>query len=198
VVPLFSKGWSFAFPTRRISMKLRLIIAFVGLGALLFAGLTGPTQANDESRSFRTRLTGYEEPPSISTPASGRFRAQLSPDGTTLNYELTYSNIQNAFMAHIHLGQRGVNGGVSAFLCGGAPPASDKPPCPPTGGTVTDSIDAGDVIGPSGQGISAGEFDELLAAMRAGVTYVNVHTQMTGAPPGPGNLPGGEIRGQIH
>ncbi|MGH2681892.1 MAG: CHRD domain-containing protein [Actinomycetota bacterium] len=178
-------------------MKLRLFIAFVGLGALLFAGLTGPTQATNDTRSFRATLTGYEEPPSISTPASGTFRARLSSDGTTLNYELTYSNIQNAFMAHIHLGQRGVNGGVSAFLCGGSLPASDKPPCPPTGGTVSDSIDAADVIGPSGQGISAGEFDELLAAMRAGFTYVNVHTQMAGAAPGPGNLPGGEIRGQI-
>ncbi len=49
-------------------------------------------------------------------------------------------------------------------------------------------IQAVDVLGPAGQGIAAGEFNELLRAIRAGSTYVNVHT--TG-------YPGGEIRAQI-
>ena len=162
--------------------------------ALLVAGLGGPSVATSDGKgAFKATLTGYEEVPAVSTAAGGEFRAQLGEDGSTLSYVLTYSNIQNAFAAHIHFGQMSVNGGVSAFLCGGG----DKPACPPTGGTVSDTIDAADVIGPSAQGISAGEFDELLAAMRAGVTYVNVHTMMAGAPAGPGNLPGGEIRGQI-
>jgi hypothetical protein len=38
------------------------------------------------------------------------------------------------------------------------------------------------------QGLEPGEFDELVDAIRAGVTYVNVHTT---------KFPGGEIRGQI-
>ena len=38
-----------------------------------------------------------------------------------------------------------------------------------------------------------GSFDELVAAMRAGHTYVNVHS--TGADP---EWPGGEIRAQIN
>jgi hypothetical protein len=38
-----------------------------------------------------------------------------------------------------------------------------------------------------------GSFDELVAAMRAGHTYVNVHS--TGADPA---WPGGEIRAQIN
>jgi len=168
--------------TRRRTIALLVPVALLALAALVAA----PTFA-DEGRSFKAALTGYEEVPSISTIASGEFRAQLSADGTTLSYELTYGNIQNAGQAHIHLGQIGVAGGVSAFLCGPAG-ASDKPPCPATGGTVTGTIDAADVIGPTGQGISAGEFAELLAAMRAGFTYANVHTTM---------FPGGEIRGQI-
>jgi hypothetical protein len=44
------------------------------------------------------------------------------------------------------------------------------------------------VIGPTGQGVTAGEFDELIDAFAAGVTYVNVHTT---------KYPGGEIRAQL-
>jgi CHRD domain len=156
--------------------------------------LVAPTMADDEAGRFRARLTGYEEVPAVSTVANGTFRASLG-EGPTIDYELTYSDIQGAFAAHIHFAQSGVNGGIVAFLCGGG----DKPPCPPTGGTVTGTIDRADVTGPAGQGIAAGEIEEAIAAMRAGVTYANVHTTdnnpATG--PGPGDFGGGEIRGQI-
>jgi hypothetical protein len=176
-------------------MKRRIIVSLLGVAVLALAGLAGPTVAA-QGGTFKATLIGYEEVPSISTVATGEFRAKVSSDGSTLSYELTYSNIENAFAAHIHLGQMGANGGVSAFLCGGG----DKPPCPPTGGTVSGTIDAADVIGPTGQGIAPGEFAELIAAMRAGVTYANVHTSDGDTTPneGPGDFPGGEIRGQIH
>jgi hypothetical protein len=175
-------------------MRVRPVVAVLApIAVALF--LVAPTMADDdEGQRFRARLTGYEEVPAVSTVASGTFRAAIGP-GPTIDYELTYSDIQNAFAAHIHFGQAAVNGGVSAFLCGGG----DKDPCPPTGGSVTGTIDAADVIGPSGQGIAPGEIGELIAAMQAGVTYANVHTSdnnpTTG--PGPGDLAGGEIRGQI-
>ena len=50
------------------------------------------------------------------------------------------------------------------------------------------TVTAADVIGPTGQGIAAGEFAEVLRAIRQGVAYANVHSMR--------NL-GGEIRGQI-
>ena len=75
--------------------------------------------------------------------------------------------------AHIHIGQVGVNGGVSAFLCGG----STKPVCPQsTSATITGSIGPDDVIGPSGQGVDPGEWGELVSAIRAGFAYANIHT----------------------
>lgn len=174
-------------------MRARTVFRILVPLALVFA-VVAPSLArdDDQSRRFKARLTGYEEPPSISTPANGSFRAKVR-SGPVIEYELSYSNIQNAMFAHVHFGQKSVNGGVIAFLCGGG----DKPACPPTGGTVTGVIDASDVIGPSGQGIASTEIAEAIAAMRAGVTYVNVHTVMAGAPAGPGNLPGGEIRGQV-
>jgi CHRD domain-containing protein len=157
---------------------------------LLPVGTSGAT----EGGTFKADLIGYQEVPSISTAATGEFRAKVGP-GPVIDYTLSYSNIQNAFAAHIHLGQVGVNGGVSAFLCGGG----DKPPCPPAGGTVSGTVDAADVIGPTSQGLAPGEIQELIDAMQAGVTYANVHTTDGDATPneGPGDFPGGEIRGQI-
>lgn len=76
---------------------------------------------------------------------------------------------------------------LSAFLCGG----STKPaPCPYPSGTVTGTIVPADIVGPSGQGIEAGSWNELVRAIRAGHTYANLHTTP--------RWPGGEIRGQIH
>ena len=171
--------------------KLYVILALLAL----LAALAAPTLAT-EGGTFKATLTGYEEVPAISSPGTGQFQAKLTGNGAAIEYTLTYSGLQNAFAAHIHLGQTGVNGGVSAFLCGGG----DKPSCPTSAGTVTGTIDPADVIGPAGQGIAPGEFDELVAALQAGATYANVHTNDNVAPPntGPGDLPGGEIRGQIH
>ena len=50
------------------------------------------------------------------------------------------------------------------------------------------TIRPADVIGPVGQGITAGQFDELLDAISADTTYVNVHSSL---------YPGGEIRSQL-
>ena len=67
-------------------------------------------------------------------------------------------------------------------------PADTPPVCPPPPATIRGSIEPHDVVGPTGQGIAPGEFNELVRAMRAGVTYANVHTEKHGT---------GEIRGQI-
>jgi hypothetical protein len=165
---------------------------FAALGVALLALLGASSYAvasdDDDDGDFQARLIGYSEVPSISTVARGTFRAQVQGEGamTTIDYVLSYSGVEGvtANASHIHLGQRHTNGGVSAFLCGGG----DKPPCPPTAGTVTGTIDAADVIGPAGQGITAGQIDELVRAMRANSTYTNVHST---------TFPGGEFRGQI-
>ena len=111
---------------------------------------------------------------------------------SSLHYKLTYSGLEGAVtQAHVHFGKRAVNGGVSYFLCGtaAAPGPAGTPACPTPGGTVEGDIDAADVIGPSPQGIEPGAFNEILAAMRAGSAYANVHST---------KWPGGEIRAQIN
>jgi len=162
------------------------------LAALLT--LTLPTLARAER--IEARLTGYQEVPSVSTPASGTFRAKIARDELSIDYELSFSGLVGTVQqAHIHFAQRGVNGSVVVWLCqtattpAPAAVAAITPVCPQSG-TVTGTITAANVVaGAAGQQISAGELDEVIAAIRAGAAYANVHAT-------PLN-PGGEIRGQI-
>ena len=159
------------------------------LVAAALAGVTGSYVLADsgQEHSFRARLTGFQEVPTVSTAGRGEFRARLNSSGTQLSYELEYSGLEGgtAAAAHVHLGARGTNGGVMFYLCGGG----GKPACPATSGNVSGTVTMADIIGPAAQGVAPGEFAEALRAMRAGAAYANVHTPM---------WLGGEIRGQIN
>jgi hypothetical protein len=163
------------------------------MASLVFSAaalVMGFTQGFKNIREF---LIGYEEVPAVSTVASGEFSARISNDDTQIDYELNYADLEGAVtQAHIHLGQRGVNGGISVWLCGnlgpGVTPPAGTPACPPPPATVTGTLTAANVVGPTGQGIAPGEFAELIRAIRAGKTYANVHST---------KFPGGEIRSQI-
>jgi hypothetical protein len=142
-------------------------------------------------------LTGYEEVPSVSTTASGNFSARISKDESRIDWDLSYSDLEGAIQqSHIHFGQAGVNGGISVFLCTnlGNGPAGIQP-CPAPPATISGTIMAADVspnipatAAARTQGINTGEIGELIKAIRAGATYVNVHST---------TWPGGEIRSQI-
>lgn len=142
----------------------------------------------------RAKLSGYEEDPlTISTPGFGRFVAHIDERNKEIKYQLTYDELKDVEQAHIHFGGRHQSGGIAAFLCsnlkdakGGAP--KHVPACPKSPAKVEGTIKRDDVVGPAAQGIEPGEFDELVDAIEAGVTYVNVHTK---------KYPNGEIRGQI-
>jgi hypothetical protein len=136
-------------------------------------------------KSFKARLSGYSEVPAISTTGQGRLRLTLDEAGTSLAFELEYSELKGATVsaAHIHLGAPRTNGGPVAFLCGGG----GKPACPASG-PVAGSIIAGDIVANAAQGVDAGDFAAFSEALRAGVTYANVHTD---------RFPNGEIRGNI-
>jgi hypothetical protein len=131
-------------------------------------------------------MHGFEENPSVMTTGRGRLRLRIDDDAQIIRFELSYDDLEGGAVSasHIHVAAKHVNGGVSAFFCGGG----GKPACTTPSGHFTGEIRPRDVIGPAGQGIDPGEFDELVRAIRAGYTYVNVHTTRWG---------GGEIRGQI-
>jgi hypothetical protein len=170
-------------------MIMRTVILFVSgllfVSGCFIASADPQGKENAGRKSFRTRLSSFEEVPAVSTTGAGEFRAQLSREENSLAFELEYSGLEGGAVqaAHVHLGQAGVNGGIMFFLCGGGTQVA----CPASG-KITGVVSESSILGPAEQGIAPGQFAEALRAMRSGVAYVNVHTQQ---------FPGGEIRGQI-
>jgi hypothetical protein len=157
--------------------------------ATLVVWLPSVAYSDRDNRGFNATLTGFHEnEAAVFTDGHATIRLTLSDN--SISYELHYADLTgNPLFAHIHLGERHVNGGVIAFLCGGG----SKPACPATPATVTGTIAASDILAPTiGQGISqglpAGNMADAQRAIRAGAVYANVHTPM---------WPGGEIRGQL-
>jgi hypothetical protein len=177
------------------------ILAWSSVVLLTLAAITA-AEANDQ-RNFRTHLTGEAERPTPrETRAQGQAIFHLSADGTQLDYKLIASNIENVVQGHIHCGAADVAGPVVVFLYPAAPPPA------PAGGARTDgvlaegTITAANVISrPDSPTCPGGlaTFGDLVARLRSGDAYVNVHTDDGAAPPnaGPGDFPGGEIRGQV-
>ena len=173
---------------------MRRLVTSIAVIALVSASSVVLAQGFKKISEF---LTGYEEVPSVSTTATGEFNAKISNDGTRIDWTLSYADLEGAIQqSHIHFGQAGVNGGISVFLCTnlGNGPAGIQP-CPAPPATISGTILAADVspnipatAAARTQGINTGEIDELVKAMRAGATYVNVHSTL---------WPGGEIRSQI-
>ncbi len=158
---------------------------------LALAGVISAAPLPAVAETVRIGLHGFQEVPSISSDAEGSFRARISPGEDQIAYELSYHDLQgDVLQAHIHFGQRGVNGGVSVFLCQTATSAdpTDLAPTCPASGSVQGVLQAANVIGPAGQGLSAGELAELIDAIRGGLAYVNVHSTA---------FPAGEVRGQL-
>jgi hypothetical protein len=173
-----------------------------GLAALALATLAGSLMAHDDDGDrgrdrdkdkfvVRANLEGFQEVPAISTVASGRFRAVIDTTANTITWKLNYDGLEGAVtQSHVHFGQLSVNGGISFFLCTNLAngPAGTQL-CPDGPAELTGVITPDLVIGPTGTGIEAGAMAEIVAAIKNGTAYANVHSA---------KWPGGEIRGQLH
>lgn len=139
----------------------------------------------EASRTFIAHLTGAEEVPEpVETLAQGQANFKLSKDGTELSYRLNVANIEDVRMAHIHLAPAGSNGGVVVWLY-----PHDGPPPQLIEGRFSGVLAADVITDDDLTGLQdVDTVEELVAEIRAGNAYVNVHTVAFGA---------GEIRGQI-
>jgi hypothetical protein len=162
------------------------------LAALLLVLAAGVVAAQD----YKARLSGFFEIGSLTAPTGailtdGTGTLHLDVDKNSATYSLTYSGLStNVTQAHIHFGKVHVAGGIFVWLCGTAtnPGPTGTPACPPTGGTVTGTITAANIVAVGAQNIPAGDFGVLLDALGSNTAYANVHTVKFG---------GGEIRGQV-
>jgi hypothetical protein len=179
---------------------------------LIVAPITSAS-ATDRHDRVEAELSGYNEvhfiagnaaatppvPPAlrgaVSTKASGRFVAAINDRTDEIHYTLRYEDLEGTVtQAHIHFGQAHTTGGIVVWLCqtAGTPaPANVSAITPfcPASGSVSGIITPQHVLAATGQGIDQGEFEEVVAAIRAGRAYANVHSSL---------FPPGEIRGQIH
>jgi len=170
---------------RRFGMVLA--VTLLALGTLAGAATASPPA----EKNFIAILSGDAEVPVRDTQARGVAIFRLSDDGMSLSYRLVVANIDNVTASHIHLGGPSANGPVVAFLAGPFPVGGGRTSGVLARGTITEA----DLVGP----LAGGSFTDLIAAMSTGNAYVNVHTNDGVAPAntGPGDFPGGEVRGQI-
>lgn len=164
----------------------KTIICLAGISLLTMPLLARHNDGQGRpERDFRAELRGRNENPLTLSGGRGTLSLTVNNTDTSVHFVLEYDGLLTTVgAAHIHVGQPTANGGVTVFFCGGG----GRPACPQQG-TVEGDFTANDVIAITAQQLEVNNLAKVLAAIRAGKTYANVHTATS---------PGGEIRGQIH
>ena len=180
---------------RWLAVLAAIVTAGVGLGSIAVAGADHDDR---DIRRVRARLTGFQEVfpagGGVSTTGQGTFRADIDEATGLITYTLKFSGLTGTVtQSHLHFGQHHTSGGISVWICQTATnpapaPAVGASPVPMCAEEVSGEAVAPNVIGPAPQGIAPGELAELIAAIKAGSVYVNVHSSL---------FPAGEIRGQL-
>lgn len=172
----------------RFTLAIAIVVA-LGAASIAYAANRHHAKAADnQAEVFTAHLNGYNEVPANNSPATGTLT--LTVGNGQLTWTLTYQGFATTnqpVVAHVHVGQPNVAGGVSFFFCGGG----GKPACPSSAGgpvTITGTTVPADVIGPTAQEFTPGDLNSVVKAMEAGLTYANMHTP---------TIPSGEIRGQL-
>lgn len=158
-------------------MKPRLSTAILAAAVML----AGAACDDDEPTApdvdeFEATLTGASEVPPVTTSATGAASIDINDSNSTIDFSISVTGLVDPTLAHIHIGAVGVAG----------PPVTVNLIVTPPAGSFTGVLASGTITAAL---ITGGEtFTTLVAAIRSGEAYINVHT--------PTN-PGGEIRGQL-
>jgi hypothetical protein len=180
LIPLINSGMAYV----DVSTKQHPHGEIRGQLSSVTSGATPPVAASapagpTHGQKFIAKLTGYDQVPPINTKAAGNFEMELSSDGTISNYVLNVTNISNVTLAHIHEGEKGINGPIIFTLYKSTNPK----------GEINGILSKGNVYSNLLEGPLAGKYiSNLIDLINQGNAYVNVHTKQS---------PQGEIRGQL-
>jgi hypothetical protein len=172
-------------------MRGRLLVGVFVLGLVAIS-----VAAAGLNRNWSDHLNGSQEVPPRDTNGQGQAIFHLSKDGSSLAYKLIASNIDNVFMAHIHMQAPGQNGQIVVWLYPSTAPVPGPFGAGRTNGVLAEgTITAANLGGP----LAGHPLSDLVTAMSTGNAYVNVHTNdgVDGTDTGAGDFPGGEIRADI-
>jgi|SRR4051794_6483877 hypothetical protein len=140
----------------------------------LSVAIAVPTALAASKNKFQANLSGKSETPPTKSAGTGAANFVISKSGKAISYTISAKGLSGPVQAiHIHFGKKGVAGPVILPIC-------LKPCSLPKKGRLTKKNFA------KAAGVS--NFATAVKDLRAGKTYVNVHTK---------DNPGGEIRGQI-
>ena len=171
----------------RFALALLMVLGLAATSVAVAATRgDGHHNGRNGAQQFTAHLTGYNETPSLNSPAHGDFT--LTVGAGELKWSLTYADfVSQPTIAHVHIGQPGVAGGVAFWLCGGG----GKAACPSSASgpvTISGVVHSADIVGPTTQGFAVGDLNAVVRAIQAGFAYANIHT---------GTFGNGEIRGQL-
>lgn len=154
----------------RVSRMVTLLAACALVGACGDEITNTTTVPGLTVETFTATLTTAAEvpAPTIPTGETPSGTATFTAVNNLLIWEVSVTTIDSVFIGHIHAGAAGVPGGVIVDLA----------PIPVDSANYTGVIALGSRV----------VHDSVLARMRAGTAYVNLHTRR--------NTPG-EIRGQV-
>jgi hypothetical protein len=175
-------------------------IVITGVAVVSLVGSAAALASNNGVSRIREILTGLKEVPVTSTTGNGTFHAEIDDEAQEIRYTLTFADLEgDVRQSHIHIAPAQNSGNIMLWLCQTAAnpsPVATTPQCsdpnnPGTAraNTVTGVLTGADIVASAtANGVVAGEFNEAVALIRSGLTYVNVHSV---------KFPPGEIRSQI-
>jgi hypothetical protein len=158
-----------------------LVVAVIG--SLAIVGMA------EAAGTFVAALNGANEVPPVETDTFGRARIVFNADDTAAEFQLQVRQGVGITQAHIHCAPAGVNGPIVVFLAGLNAQGYNVDGIFPwiTGATITDSSMIARTAEECG-GTAIANLRDLIALIRAGNAYANVHSLAN---------PGGEVRGQL-
>jgi len=158
-----------------------IVAGFMAIGILsILTIITSPlilqAAAQASEQKFNAKLSGKEEVPPNGSPSTGIAWVKITDD--KIQYKVNVTDMDKINAAHIHLAEAGKNGPVILTLFKGGPTEQ-----------VNGTVGEANVTGSNLEGPMKGKsVTDLVAAIKNGTTYVNVHTT---------DFPDGEIRGQL-